>query len=72
MPRLYWGTRKRARRCRLLRRGWWTLSRWYVGASAWALGELATDAARQILRARQEQESDSQVQTEITEALRTG
>ena len=42
------------------------------GASAWALGEMGTDAARQILRARQEQESDSQVQTEITNAMRPG
>ena len=40
------------------------------GASAWALGELATEAARQILTTRQAQESDAQVQDEIANALR--
>ena len=40
------------------------------GASAWALGELASEAARQILTARQAQESDAQVQDEIANALR--
>ncbi len=39
------------------------------GASAWALGELATEDARQILKARQRLESDAQVQTEIDNAL---
>ncbi len=42
------------------------------GASAWALGELATDASRQILQARHSLEDDPQVQVEITNALRPG
>lgn len=42
------------------------------GASAWALGELATDAAREILESQQCVETDAQVQTEIANALRHG
>ena len=39
------------------------------GASAWALGKLNTDAARQLLRARQSIETDPQVTAEISAAL---
>ena len=42
------------------------------GASAWALGELATETTRQILRSRQDLEIDAQVQAEIASALRHG
>jgi len=40
------------------------------GASAWALGELASEPARQILKNRQGQEADAQVQAEIAQALK--
>ncbi len=39
------------------------------GASAWALGELASEAAQQILTTRQGLEADTQVQVEIANAL---
>ncbi len=42
------------------------------GASAWALGELSLEEARQVLKARQGLETESQVQAEIALALRHG